>query len=149
MVYQRWYQLTGTQPLHRYMASEAAPSFIPVLQAISPCLPETIYELSRTSTETLKLSWNKYFCEALVCVWDSNTGRKVATLEGHGGIAHSCAWSPDGTRLAFASDDDTVRVWDVTHGREIVKLTGHEVRQCRLKPVAPRSENRQVSALGT
>jgi WD40 repeat protein len=28
------------------------------------------------------------------------------------------AWSPDGTRLAFASDDTTVRVWDVASGRE-------------------------------
>ena len=27
-----------------------------------------------------------------VGVWDADTGREVATLEGHGGIAHSCAW---------------------------------------------------------
>jgi hypothetical protein len=27
-----------------------------------------------------------------VGVWDSITGREVATLEGYGGIAHSCAW---------------------------------------------------------
>jgi len=33
---------------------------------------------------------------ALVGVWDANTGREVATLEGHGGVAHSCEWSPDG-----------------------------------------------------
>jgi hypothetical protein len=24
-------------------------------------------------------------------------------MEGYGGIAHSCAWSPDGTRIATAS----------------------------------------------
>ena len=47
--------------------------------------------------------------EALLGVWDAHTGREVATLEGYGGIAHSCAWSPDGTRLASASDDTTVR----------------------------------------
>jgi hypothetical protein len=27
-----------------------------------------------------------------VGVWDASTGREVATLEGYGGIAHSCAW---------------------------------------------------------
>jgi WD40 repeat protein len=37
----------------------------------------------------------------------------------YSGIAHSCAWSPDGTRLASASDDTTVRVWDVATGREV------------------------------
>ena len=34
------------------------------------------------------------------------------------------ARSPDGTLLAFASDDATVRVWDVASGRE--------VRRCKL-----------------
>jgi dipeptidyl aminopeptidase/acylaminoacyl peptidase len=79
---------------------------------------------------------NHFCCKALLGVWDSTTGREVATLEGHGGIAHSCSWSPDGTRLAFASDDTTVRVWDVTHGREVVKLTGHTdtVESCTWSP---------------
>jgi WD40 repeat protein len=43
---------------------------------------------------------------------------EVATLEGHGGIAHSCAWCPNGTQMACASTDHTVRVWDVALGRE-------------------------------
>ena len=40
-----------------------------------------------------EFSWKDYFCcRALVGVWDAMTGREVATLEGYGGIAHSCAW---------------------------------------------------------
>jgi WD40 repeat protein len=35
------------------------------------------------------------------------------------------AWSPDGARLATASDDGTARVWDARSGREALVLRGH------------------------
>ena len=35
------------------------------------------------------------------------------------------AFSPDGTRLATASDDKTAKVWDVASGREVLTLAGH------------------------
>ena len=38
------------------------------------------------------------------------------------------AWSPDGTRLATASDDETVRLWDPTTGQTTATLTGHTDR---------------------
>jgi tetratricopeptide (TPR) repeat protein len=34
-------------------------------------------------------------------------------------------WSPDGTRLATASQDTTARVWDAAGGRELLTLKGH------------------------
>jgi hypothetical protein len=37
----------------------------------------------------------------------------------------SLAWSPDGKRLATASDDGTVKVWQVSGGREVCTLMGH------------------------
>jgi WD40 repeat protein len=37
---------------------------------------------------------------------------------------------PDGARIAFASDDATVRVYDVATGREMVKLTGQRLVDC-------------------
>jgi WD40 repeat protein len=47
------------------------------------------------------------------------------TLRGHTNGVRSVAYSPDGTRLASASLDRTVKVWDVTSGTEVATLRGH------------------------
>jgi len=46
-------------------------------------------------------------------------------LKGHSGPVHSVAWSPDGKRLASASDDQTAKVWDTTTRQAILTLKGH------------------------
>jgi hypothetical protein len=38
------------------------------------------------------------------------------------------AYSPDGQRLATASEDHTVRVWDAATGQELLSLQGHTLR---------------------
>ncbi|WP_407885597.1 WD40 repeat domain-containing protein, partial [Scytonema sp. NUACC26] len=38
----------------------------------------------------------------------------------------SVVFSPDGERLATASDDKTARVWDAKTGKPLQTLTGHE-----------------------
>jgi hypothetical protein len=50
---------------------------------------------------------------------------ELAVLEGHGATVWSVAFSPDGTRLASGSSDDTVRLWDVASGQETARLEGH------------------------
>jgi hypothetical protein len=64
--------------------------------------------------------------DGTVRVWDTATGRELATLRGHEAEVTSVAFAPNGARLASASEDKTVRVWDAATGRELAALRGHE-----------------------
>nr|WP_249731943.1 TIR domain-containing protein [Roseococcus sp. SDR] len=44
---------------------------------------------------------------------------------GHDGPVLACAFAPDGTRLASAGDDGTLRIWDVRSGSRLLTLHGH------------------------
>jgi WD40 repeat protein len=81
-------------------------------------------------------------------IWDASTGRLVASL-GHNdalvatpvrgvgggrtaasivqhGSAVALAWSPDGTRLATGSEDQTAQVWDAATGKAIGAALQHK-----------------------
>lgn len=52
-------------------------------------------------------------------VWDSRTGTKLCTLQGHTHTIIASAWSPDSQMVATASYDDTARIWNAATGLQV------------------------------
>jgi hypothetical protein len=56
--------------------------------------------------------------------WDRVSHSDLRTLKGHTHRVGSVAFSPDGQRLASASDDETVKVWDASTAQELLTFNG-------------------------
>jgi WD40 repeat protein len=53
-----------------------------------------------------------------ITLWESSTGFKRSTLEGHDGFVASLSMAQHGTTLASSGGDHSVRIWDSASGRE-------------------------------
>ena len=50
-----------------------------------------------------------------VRIWEVATGKELSRLSGHSNWVRSVSWSPDGTKVASGSNDETV----CTTGKEL------------------------------
>jgi len=57
-----------------------------------------------------------------VLVWDVNSVQQVFALRGHTEVVTAMAFSPDGSLLATASLDKSVRLWDMSNGQQTARI---------------------------
>jgi eukaryotic-like serine/threonine-protein kinase len=60
-----------------------------------------------------------------VWLFDTDTGRELATLRHASARTRSVAWRPDGRRVAAGCNDGTIHVWDIETGAEVMAPWHH------------------------
>ncbi len=58
-------------------------------------------------------------------LWSTASSRTLLTYHAHSAGVNVATWSPDGSRIASASADQTVRIWDAFNGRTIYTYHSH------------------------
>ena len=57
-------------------------------------------------------------------LWETATGKEMATLKGHQSEILSCCFSPNGKLIVSGGSDGTLRLWEMTPFKELTVLEG-------------------------
>ena len=64
----------------------------------------------------------------------------------HGHFVRSVAYSPDGTKLATASRDGSVKIWDLANGHELIAFHGHGAEDVHAAQFSP--DGKKIASAG-
>lgn len=66
-------------------------------------------------------------------VWDTWTGKEIASFTGHHGTLMSVSFSPDGQRLVTGSSDTTALVWDLALNQDHLAIRSRNLEQSAIE----------------
>jgi WD40 repeat protein/DNA-binding SARP family transcriptional activator len=86
------------------------------------------YAVPHPTTPLAAISPHAEADDQTVAIVDLDTGERLATLAGHTGFIDDLTFSHDGTRIATANNDGSVRIWNTATGQLELALPGNPGR---------------------
>lgn len=90
-----------------------------ILRSIENAHSDSIFDLCLSPD---KKHFASVSADKMVKIWDLNTWKPVATLEGHTGYVLATAYSPEGDRLASAGDNGIIKVWNTKNNKQLISI---------------------------